>query len=252
MKTKSLLTGLIFIMGINPVFSQEILASRSGFVSAGILQLKETANCGVVFGAPSLGYGRQITREHATWTSMYEFDLGLSTPMTRDILGVNFHLKPVDYFLGLNLPLGALELKLGPSFRLEYNAQYYPDLQSGYDFWLTEISIGLTAMATINTGNLVVDFKVRNSVTGLTCRNEIENDPYFLDLNFFEVLKDVHQNGRAFSPGNYNSTNLEVRIKRNESSRVSLAFCADYAVYRTNPGISLLNQTVRLYINPKY
>jgi len=153
MKTKTVICLLMLLGYLSPAFAQAVIKSRSSFVSAGTLQLKESANYGLVFGGPALNYGKKITTFRNLFTTVYEFEMGLATPMARNILGVNFHLKPVDLFLGLNINLGDIRLLVGPAFRLEYNAQFYPDLQSGYDFWLTELSLGLSAQASIPKNN---------------------------------------------------------------------------------------------------
>jgi hypothetical protein len=249
---KPMLAGLVMLVLTGTVTGQEVSRSRAGFLTAGMLQVRESANFGLVFTGPALNYGMKFQREHPRFTSIYEFDLGLATPLTRQIIGINFHVKPVDLVLGYKFPLGRVSLLAGPAFRLEYNAQFYPDLQSGYDFWLTELSLGLAVQATIPAGRSLFTLRLRNTATGLICRNETYTDPYFFDLGFLETVRDLHRNGKGFGPGSFNNTNIEIHCRPNPTSRLSFSFCADYARYSDAPSLGMLNQTIRLYFHPKY
>jgi hypothetical protein len=252
MNKKFLLPAIMILMLTVPAVSQDDYHAASSFISAGMTQFKDSDHSGPAFGGPSLGFGRRFTGGLGNFAAVYEYELGVAAPMNREMVGLNAHFKPVDLILGINLPVLDIDVVVGPAFRIGYNLQFIPDRQSGYDYSLTELNFGLAANIRIPAGESTVEVNLRNSFSGLLCRNEFDRDHHPYEQNLLDFLRDMHHNGRTFDRNNFNSTNLEFRFTGSPSSRLSLAYCAEYSNYRNNPDISILTQSVRIYINPGY
>jgi hypothetical protein len=141
MRTFILAISFFLIFGISS--AQENFITRHSFLSAGYMQAKESANFGLVFKGPGLNYGMCWNFVNDNRLITYEFEIGAGILFSRDIPALGFYLKPVDLAYMFKIPAGESNLHIGPSLKLEYNYNLYPDLQSGFDYWFTTAGIAL-------------------------------------------------------------------------------------------------------------
>ena len=241
----------LFWLLITPsIFSQEAHTLRTTYFSADFLQIKESANYGLVFRGPSIRFGMNWMLSRNNDFIFYEYNLGLGAPLSKGIIGINFCLKPVETAYLWKLPWEKSTTGIGPSLKMEYNAQSYPDLQSGYNFWLTHYSLGLSANTFFTVNNSLIKIRLFTSLFGLTSRTEEYTDPYFFDIGFGEVIMDSHRNFKLTTVQEFNNTTIEIRFQRRNSSRFSLSYVMEYSAYSKYPEIRLLNQSIRFNLVP--
>jgi hypothetical protein len=124
------------------MFSQDVHPKRQTFYSAGFIQVKEAANYGLVFRGPSFGFGMRWEFPSVKHLLFYEYSLGPGVMFAKNIAGLDFSFKPADLGYLWKIPAGKINLFAGPSVKMQYDVQFYPDLQSGYDYWLTSYAAG--------------------------------------------------------------------------------------------------------------
>jgi hypothetical protein len=231
--------------------AQDSVRYRNTFISPGYLQIKESLNYGLVFRGPALDAGMNWMFPHRSNIWLYEFRLMLGIPFAKDIAGMNMSIKPLEMAYDWKLPVHKLDLKVGPALKMEYNYQVYPDLQSGYYFWLTQYNAGISLFASLNTTTGVYRLRAFNNLVGFVSRGENWEDPYFFSDKFSDVFRDLHSDFEFVSPGTFNNTVLEVRYQRSSYSRLAYSYVFDYYVYSGNPSIKFLNQSLRLTFIPR-
>ena len=212
---------LLFIFVTVQLYSQEERSSRTTFISSGFLQIKESSNYGLVFRGPSVDFGMNWNIPHKNNLIFFEYKFGLAAMFSKGIIGMNIGLKPVDFAYLWERQYERFKLDLGPALKMEYNTQAYPDIQSGYEYWLTNYSTGLMVFVTAPVKNSLVKVRAFNSFFNLVSRGDIYNDPYFFDLDFRELLRDVHQDFMFSSPGKFNNTFVAVLIDHKFGHAVS-------------------------------
>jgi hypothetical protein len=246
-----IVVALILYAISQPVVAQDSSRPRNTFVSVGYLQIKESPNYGLVFRGPSIDFGMNWNFSHGSNTWYYEYKLGAAFPFSKGIAGLIVNLKPIEMAYTFKLPVKKFGLKLGPALKMEYNIESYPDLQSGYYFWITNYNLGLSVLADLKIKNAIFRLRFLNSVAGFISRGDIYDDPYFFTAEFSEVMSDIHSNFTFATFGDFNNTFLELRYQKSSASRLAYAYVLDYFVYTKNPQIKYLNQTVRLIFIPK-
>jgi len=233
------------------IFAQDSFGHRNIYFSGGFKEVKETANFGLVFRGPSLNVGINWHIPVGNKLIFYDGQFELASPISKGIVGVHTNIKPVEIALAWDIYHNQLNLKIGPSLKLEYKLDYYSDLQSGYNFWLTSYSTGVSAFASIPVNHTLVGLRFFNSLFGFTSRNEIYDDPYFFYPKFGEVIKDFHSNFEFVVLNSYNNTSFEISFKIKESSRLTFSYLIDYCIYKKTPSVKYLNQSIRLNLNSK-
>ncbi len=240
---------IVFLCG--DLTAQDSIRPRNTFFSIGFLQIKESENYGLVFRGPSLDAGMNWTFPHKDNAWFYEFKLMVGAPIAKDIIGLNYSFKPIEAAYVWKIPVKKFGLKIGPALKMEYNQQMYPDLQSGYYFWLTQYSAGVSAFATVNLKNSLIKVRVFNNLCGFVSRGETWEDPYFFTDQFSDVVSDMHSEFSFVSLGTFNNTFFEIQYRRNAASRLAYSYVFDYFVYSDDPAIKFLNQSLRLTFIPR-
>jgi len=245
--------GLIFLLIILSVqiFAQDSFGNRTTYFSAGLVQIKESANYGLVFRGPALNIGMNWNILHGNQIFFYEFQFELAAPMSKGVVGEHTNIKPVEFAYAWQIHSGQFDLKIGPALKMEYKLEYYSDLQSGYNYWLTSYTMGLSAFALVPVKKSTVRLRFFNSLAGFASKNEIYDDPYFFDPGFGEIMKDFHSDFKFVTLGSFNNTSFEVRFKISDSSRMTVSYVFDYCVHMKSPDVKYLNQSIRLNFNSK-
>lgn len=243
----ALLLFLIFI----PCVAQLHINNRNSFLSAGYLQVNEDANFGLVFKGPALDFGMswEIGNEHGI--IIYEYELGGGIIFSRDIPALGFYLKPFDLAYIFRMPLAETILFVGPSFKMEYNYNLYPELQSGFDYWFTNSAFGVYALCNLTLRNSSFRIKFNSSVAGFTSRQENYRDPYFYDIGFKYAIRHLNQDLTFASFNSFCTSTLELLWKPKADSRLALGYALKYSGYYQSPEISMVTQSFKLIFSKK-
>lgn len=240
---------LILLLVFTTCQAQEKLLTRNSFLTAGLSQVNEDANFGLVFSGPAINYGM-------TWKSLnekrlieYEYELGARILFSREIPALGFYLKPVD--LNYLFKFQDKELYIGPQLQLEYNYNLYPDLQAGFDYWFTNLSLGINARYSFNYKESSFIVMLNSSLAGFTSRQAAYRNPYFYDIGFNHAIRHLNQNLSFGSVNDFNTTNLEIFWKRRVESRLTFGYCLNYYGYFEKPEITILNHGIKLIISKK-
>ncbi len=248
---KTLRLSLLFLMIFEISHAQENPVNRSSFFTAGVLQIKESANFGLVFTGPAVNYGlnREFLKDNRLIT--YENKFGLGILFSRGIPSLAFYLKPVDLGYLFKVYSGTGNLYIGPSLKLVYDYELYPDLQAGFDYWFTDLSLGLNALYNFSCNNSIFRITVNSSFAGFVSRQPEYRDPYYYDLGFKYAVKHLHQDMEFGSFSRYHSTDLEILWKHKKDSRLALGYVLEYSGYFKAPDFVIINQSIKLVIKKK-
>lgn len=247
-----LLAFAMFVILFTPsVIAQDSARFRTTFVSLSYLQIKESENYGLVFRGPSIDAGMNWTFPHHQNAWLYEFKIGLGAPFSKGIIAMHINVKPLEMAYAWKIPVQNVGLRIGPALKMEYNFQYYPDLQSGYYFWLTNYNAGVSAFAIVKLKNAILKMRAFNNLFGFVSRGEIWEDPYFFDRKFSDIMADLHSDFEFVTPGTFNNTFFEIMYRKSSTSRLALSYVFDYFVYSDKPEIKFLNQSLRLTFIPR-
>jgi hypothetical protein len=241
----------VLCLTAHDIVAQDSIRARNSFLSTGFLQIKESPNYGLVFRGPFIGFGMNWNWLHDDNTWFYEAKLGVGFPFAKEIVGLNMNFKPIEMAYAWKIPVRTVGLEIGPSLKMEYNIQYYPDLQSGYYYWLTHYSAGVEVFADYKFKNSILKLRAFNNLFGFVSRGEIYEDPYFFDRKFSDIFSDVHSNFNFVSLGTFNNTFFEIRYQKKASSRLAFSYVFDYFTYTEEPEIKYLNQLLRLTFIPR-
>lgn len=241
---------LLLSLIINSAYGQKIW-EKSSFLGAGSLQIKDEANFGLVFHGPSVNYGRNWKFLNDNRLINIESEIGVGVLFSKKIPGLNFYLKPVDIEYLLRFDLKNKPFYVGPSLKMEYNYNLYPDLQSGFDFWFTKYCIGVTSVYSMNVKQSVLQVKINSSLFGLVSRQPEYRNPYFYDLGIGHAVRHLHQDLVFGSFGRYNTCKMELLLKNRQHSRFGIGYVFEYAGFYKSPQISIVNHSIKLIIGKK-
>lgn len=238
----------LLIISANCIFAQQRFAERTVNYSVSFLQIKEGNNFGLAFKGPGINFGQ-------TWNIMlekgiysYEYQVGLGTAFSKEMIGARIHLKPLDIAYMFTMHDDDYRVYLGPRLNVEYNYMLYPDLQSGFDFWLTDISLHLQARLDFNMGNSDIRILLSNSLAGFTSRQDEYRDPYFYDIGLDHAIRHLHTSLKPGSFNRFNLSELELIWKKNSASRIALSYTLHYYGYFEAPQISMINHSIKLAV----
>jgi len=248
MKKPIVIVIAIFLLACN-ARSQEI-KSQAHMVSLNFLQIKEEMNYGLAFRGPGFGYSYSAQWQNKKRLLEYEGRFIFSIPFTRDILAASLYLVPVrlDYLFKVG---PGKKITVGPYFIAEYNLETYPDLQSIYDFWFTQYSLGGALKYPFNLEKNLLELSIHTTLLGLASRQPVYDDPYFNDQSFANTMKLMHEDLTFGSWGLYNQSELEIRWQPKAESRLAYAYSFQYYGYYEEPRLTMLNHTLKLIILPK-
>jgi hypothetical protein len=238
---------LIFTLGS----AQDRTFKRNSFYTSGYNQIREGANFGLVFRGPGFNYGMEWNSVSEKRYLTYEYELGVGILFAREIPALGFYLKPVDFTYMYKMPLSCQSLYLGPILKLEYNYNLYPDLQSGFDYWFTDLNLGFGALYDFNYRKSSFRIKLNSSVAGFISRQEASRNPHFYDLGFKYAVNHLHQELYFGSFNDFNVSCLEILFKPEINSRFTFGYYLKYSGFYHDPKITILNQGVKLTISKK-
>lgn len=240
---------LIFALFFSLLFAyssaQDSIVNRNSSLSVGFLQIKEAANFGLVFKGPAVYYGMDWNFNTDKRLIVYGYNLGAGVLFSREMPALGFYFKPVDLAYLFKLHLAENNLCLGPELKVEYNYDLYPDLQSGFDYWFTNISLGVNARYYFNIANYNFFVKFSSSMMGFTSRQPGYRDPYFYDLGIKYAIKHLNQELTFGSFDRFNSGSLEILVKSKPDSRITLGYLLKYSGYYRAPEIKMISHNIK-------
>jgi len=177
---KTYLILLLLILVLKNSSGQDNAISRISFFSSGFSQIKEEANFGLVFNGPAINYGMKWDRRNDKRMITYGYELGVGIPFSHNIPALDIYLKPIDIAYMFRFPGLNNRFYLGPHLKVEYNYTLYPQLQSGFDYWFTNFSLGLKAHYAFNYQSSAFQIALSSSLAGFISRQPDYRDPYFL------------------------------------------------------------------------
>jgi len=248
---KALRLTLVLSCFLSSAMAQDNKISRNSFLSAGVIQLKESANFGLVFNGPEVIYGMKWVNSNDKRLIMYECELGLGVLFSRDIPAVGFYLKPIELAYALKLPISTGSIYVGPSLRADYHYNLYPDLQSGFDYWFTNFSVGVNVLYDFDFAKSSFRIMLSSSFMGFTSRQPEYRNPHFYDLGFDYAIKHLHQDLTFGSIEDYNISNLELWWRPTPDSRFTMGYVLNYSGYYQSPEITRVSHSIKLVFNKR-
>ena len=231
--------------------AQENAIFRNSFFSTGFSQVKEAANFGLVFNGPAINYGMKWDRRNDKRMITYEFEIGVGIPFSKNIPALDIYIKPIDiaYMFRFNGLPG--KLWIGPEFKFEYYYTIYPQLQSGFDYWFTNFSLGLNAHYAFNYKKSGFQIMLNTSLAGLTSRQPDYRDPYFFDIGFKHAVRHLHQDMIFASLVKYNAATLEILWKPEQNSRFSFGYQFRFSGYYQSPEFKKVSHSIMILFSKK-
>ncbi|MFZ0283583.1 MAG: hypothetical protein WAL29_18160 [Bacteroidales bacterium] len=245
---RTLISALFFSLLFSYTSAQENTFSRNSSLTAGFLQIKESANIGLVFKGPAIYYGMDWNIKNDKSLITFGYDLGLGILFSREMPALAFYLKPVDFAYLFKIHAAGNDLHLGPSLKVEYNYSLFPELQSGFDYWFTNMSLGINARYDFNLANYSFQVKVESSLIGLTSRQPFYRDPHFYDLGIKYAIRHLNQDLTFGSFMRFNSGTLEILMKSKPESRLTFGYVLKYSEYSEAPEITMVSHNIKFII----
>lgn len=243
----SLLISLLIIMQTSASEKEKI---RNSFLKAGYKQIKESANFGLVFSGANLNYGHYWARSANNRIFSIENEIGVSIPFSKGIPALNIYLKPAEVSY-LFCSSGINRFGAGPFIKFEYDYTLYPQLQSAFDYWFTNFSLGVNSAYHFTISNQPLSARLKFTVCGLTSRQPDYRNPYWYDIGFKHAIRHLNSGLEFSAPGKYNVTDFELIWKPRSDRRFTWSYCFKYAGYFNAPGISMVSHNLKLTFNPK-
>ncbi len=231
--------------------AQVILKERNSFLSAGYSQDRESANFGLVFRGPDINYGMAWLVQNEKRILDYKYELGTGVLFAKDIPGLGFYLKPVDLACLFKFPLDVKNLYFGPSVQIEYNYFLYPDLQSAFDYWFSNYSLGARIHYDLSYKKSSFRINLNTSLLGFVSRQPAYREPYYYDIGFSHAIDHLNNDLTPGSWNMYNTTRLEILCKLKPGSRCAFGYEFKYTGYSRSPEITMITQNVTLFIGKK-
>jgi len=248
---KKILISLVLLIVFLNSSAQENNITRYSFFSTGFSQLKESANFGLVFNGPAFNYGMKWNFRNEKRIITCGYELGVGIPFSKNIPALDFYLKPVDLAYMFRFQGLSNKLYIGPALKLEYNYSLYPQLQSGFDYWFTNFSLGINAQYSFSRQNSAFQIALSSSLAGFISRQPDYRDPYFFDIGFKYAVRDLHQNLIFGSFEKYNTTALEILWKPVSKSRLKFGYEFRYAGYYAAPEFKKVSHSIKILFSKK-
>jgi len=219
-------------------------------ISMNYLQINEEMNYGLMFKGPGLVYDLSAGWENNNRILDYSFRFGFTYMETKKVAAGNINLVPAKLTY-LFKTSDATSFYIGPQLIVDYNYELYPDLQSGYSFWFTHMSLGISSEYKFNLNQNLFKLKLESTLFGFTSRQEVYEDPYFFDLSLAYIVQYVNQDLTFGSLNNYNHTEIELRWQSKPESKVAFAYNFQYYGYFKEPELTMVNQALKIIFLPK-
>jgi len=220
------------------------------FYKLGFKQIKEDANIGLVFNGPEVIYGHYWEYSKNNMIFSIENEIGVCIPFSKGIPALDIYFKPAEVSC-LILTRKKNKLAAGPFVKFEYNYTLYPQLQSAFDYWFTNFSLGIRSRYNFSIASQPLSLRLKSSLCGFTSRQPDYRNPYFYDIGFKHAIRHVNSDLRFSILGEYNTSDFELSWKPKADSRITWAYCFNYNGYFETPEISIVRQAIKLTFNPK-
>lgn len=181
----------------------------------------------------------------------FGYEVGAGIPFSKNIPALDFYLKPVDMAFMFRFPGYKNRFYIGPEVKFEYNYNLYPQLQSGFDYWFTNFSLGIIAHYSFNYQSSSFQIMLSSSLAGFISRQPDYRDPYFFDIGVKYAVKDLHQNLVFGSLDKYNTTDLEIMWKPVSKSRFAFGYEFRYSGYINAPEYRKISNSIKILFNKK-
>lgn len=238
--------GLMLLFSFGEAVAQEKKFNRSSFLRVEAQEVKEDANFGLVFRGAGISYGMRWENKTDKKLLFIEYDLGVKFMFSRGIPGIGFYLKPIEVSQMFGVSLKGKRLYFGPFFKAEYNYFLYPDLQAGFDYWLSHFSIGPNLSYSFGCKNSLITLNAGTTILGLTSRQPFIRNPYYYDLGFKHALKHLHQDIRFGSFNRFNSTRIELLWQPNPEKEFGLGYALNFTGYYRAPVFAQFCHSLKL------
>lgn len=246
----SALTGLCILSAFGQRDSTRSMLSHGLGISTEYVQFKEYHNLGMVFGGPQilLSYRLQLDRPKSYFE--YEFQFGGAGLFSRDMPGINIHVKPLDLSYLHRIPMSSpVSLYLGGNLQGVYDYQLYPFLNSGQSFWLTRYAIAPSLLCRIPVKRHYLQLRFSNSLAGFASRPPQQLDPYFFSLDPADWIRNANSGFTLGSFNLFNATDLSLSycISRPRTN-YQIGYRFYYTGYFEQPDLHLMGHSIQLYI----
>jgi len=232
------------------VRAQEKTNTSNSYLVAGIKQIKESANFGLVFNGPQFIYGHYWESSKNNRIFSIENEIGVCIPFSKGIPALDIYFKPAELSY-LFCSSGKNSFAVGPLVKFEYNYTLYPQLQSAFDYWFTNFSFGVNSRYNFRIGGQFLSTRLKFTLLGFTSRQPDYRNPYWYDIGFKHAIKHLNSDLEFSTLNKYNTTDFELAWKPKPASRITWAYCFKYSGYYEAPEISIVSHNIKLSFNPK-
>ncbi|MEO1261746.1 MAG: hypothetical protein AAFZ15_23280 [Bacteroidota bacterium] len=197
-------------------------------INVSYLELKDEFNHGLVFRGPDIGLEYGIQRLDGKKYFEYVAVLGAGGKTTAGTWGFRWLLSPLNVHYSWKIKDGEnFNLFIGPSARVNYNIQNYPELHTGPIIWMGNYDVGVQLSSFISIKKKLVELKLNTNAIGWQSRPEQERNPYYYSAGFGENFSDLHKNLELGGVDKFNQTTFEARLfldKKNKARSISYLF----------------------------
>ena len=207
-------------------------------------QTSDELNNHMVFAGPELLLRYRARSVTETSLTQLSSGLGAGVLFNRGILGLSARLDATEF-------LYALPVLRGSSFRtyagakglLAYHLQLYPDLQSGHDFWLTQLSL---SPALVIEGRAGMRLAASATVLSAVSRTPRDRNPHAFSLALGDILGDMHSDFRLAGPSRLMHLALSAEYPLAASGDWALRYSLDYWSYDGDADLEMLSHGLAL------
>jgi hypothetical protein len=226
------------------------LKKHLNYYKSGIKQIRENANFGLVFAGPEVIYGHYWEYSKNNRIFSIENEIGVCIPFSKGIPALDIYFKPAE--ISYLIPITWINnFAAGPLVKFEYNYTLYPQLQSAFDYWFTNFSLGIKTLYDFNIAGQSMSVRLKSSLCGFYSRQPDYRNPYFYDIGFKHAVKHLNSDLKFSTLSDYNSSDFELSWKQKADSRITLVYCLNYTGYFEKPEISIVRHSIKLMLNPK-
>jgi hypothetical protein len=202
-----------------------------------------------VFNGANVKYGHYWAKKENNRILSIENEIGVSIPFSKGVPALDFYLKPAE--ISYLFCTSGNSFVAGPLVKFEYNYTLYPQLQSAFDYWFTNFSLGVNTLYNFTVANQLLSARLKFTLCGFTSRQHESRNPYFYDIGFKHAIKHLNSDFEFSTLNKFNTTDFELMWKPKPDSRITWAYCFNYSGYFDAPEIALLSHNVKLTFNKK-
>ena len=216
--------------------SAQIRSYKGSFfsLSTSYLELKDDFNYGLVFRGPDIGieFGHNNVNEKYYFEFSSRLEGGGKT--TIGTWGFRWYISPINArYLWKVTESDGFNLYVGPSTRVNYNIQTYPDLHAGPIIWMSNYDLGVSVNSFFSLGNKLLEVRLNTNLFGWHSRPSEDRDPYFYESGFGDNFSQLHEKLNPGGLSEFRQTEFETRLyfkgkKRSQSISYLFAFTGYY------------------------